>query len=81
MKLTNEQAAVLRKIIKRSRLAVWLVVDRNGMVHDRANHYRFMKTRDAVDAVYEHMTDYKDCRLTKKDIKIFETLLKTVGGA
>lgn len=27
------------------------------------------------------MTSYKDCRLTKKEIKVFEALLESVGKA
>lgn len=81
MKLTNEQAAVLEKIAVRSGMDVWFSVDANGMVHDRENHWRFMKTKDAVNLIHEGITSYKDYRLTKKDVKIFETLLETVNRA
>lgn len=81
MKLTNEQAAVLEKIAARSGMDVWFSVDANGMVHDRENYYRFMKTKEAVNLIHEGMTSYKDYRLTRKDIKIFEAILKTVNYA
>jgi hypothetical protein len=58
---------------------VWFAVDANGMVHDRENGYRFMKTKEAVNLIHEGMTSYKDYRLTKKDIKVFEDLLKNVN--
>lgn len=59
----------------------WFAVDDNGLVHDRENHYRFMKTAEAVTLIHEGMTSYKDCRLTKKEIKVFEALLESVGKA
>lgn len=80
MRLTHEQAAVLEKIAGRSGMDVWFAVDGNGMVHDRENHYRFMKTAEAVSLIHEGMTSYKACRLTKKDIKIFEALLAETNG-
>lgn len=79
MRLTNEQAAVLEKIAQRSGMDTWFAVDANGLVHDRENHYRFMKTEDAVSLIHEGMTSYKDYRLTKKDIKVFEALLETIN--
>jgi hypothetical protein len=79
MRLTNEQAAVLEKIASCSGMDTWFAVDRNGLVHDRENHYRFMNTKEAVSLIHEGMTSYKDYRLTKKDIKIFEALLETIN--
>lgn len=79
MRLTNEQAAVLEKIAKRSGMDAWFAVDANGLVHDRENHYRFMKIKEAVNLIREGMTSYKDYRLTKKDIKVFEALLETIN--
>ena len=81
MRLTTEQAAVLEKIAKRSGMDCWFAVDDNGLVHDRENHYRFMKTAEAVTLIHEGMTSYKDCRLTKMEIKVFEALLESVGKA
>lgn len=40
-----------------------------------------MKTAEAVTLIHEGMTSYKDCRLTKKEIKVFEALLESVGKA
>lgn len=79
MRLSEPQAAVLLKIADRSGMDVWFAVDANGMVHDRENGYRFMKTKEAVNLIHEGMTSYKDYRLTKKDIKVFEDLLKNVN--
>lgn len=81
MKLTNEQSEVLKKIAKRSGMDAWFAVDKNGMIHNRENHHRFMKTKEAVNLIHEGMTSYKDYRLIKKDIKIFETLLEAVNHA
>lgn len=53
MRLTTEQAAVLEKIAKRSGMDCWFAVDDNGLVHDRENHYRFMKTAEAVTLIHE----------------------------
>lgn len=81
MKLTNEQAAVLMKIAKRSGMDIWFTVDKNGMVHDRENHYRFMRTKMAINLIHSGITSYKNYHLTKKDIRIFETLFETVNRA
>lgn len=78
MRLSNTQAAVLEKIAQRSGMDAWFAVDANGMIHDRENHYRFIKTKEAVRLLYEGMTSYKDYRLTKKDIKVLEDLLNTI---
>lgn len=78
MKLSDTQAAVLEKIAKQSGMDAWFAVDANGMIHDRENHYRFMKTKEAVQLLCEGMTSYKDYRLTKKDIKVLENLLNTI---
>ena len=78
MRLSNIQAAVLEKIAQRSGMDAWFAVDANGMIHDRENHYRFIKTKEAVRLLCEGMTSYKDYRLTKKDIKVLEDLLNTI---
>lgn len=67
--------------LREDRKTLWFAVDDNGLVHDRENHYRFMKTAEAVTLIHEGMTSYKDCRLTKKEIKVFEALLESVGKA
>lgn len=79
MKLSVPQAAVLEKIAKKSGMETWFAVDANGMVHDRENGYRFMKTKEAVRLLQEGMTSYKDYRLTKKEIKVFEELLESIN--
>lgn len=88
--LEDDEYDVLDTIAYRSGMDCWFAIRREGSneppfsedtydyVYDMENHKK-LSLDEGVEDLYDGMTEYKDYKLTPREIEVFENLLKLLN--